>query len=156
MRTYLFSALTVVTFGLLTLAPANANGQWSCIGPAVACDSAPAALTYNYRSGDGYEGERPYRRQATSKRSRNRVAKHVEPSQHIAKNVERTVERGEQAKIDLPERKQASVERTEPTEPKLRAKGRIARPRVRPAWPRTTAPSLARRPPPARASIPAP
>jgi len=107
MRTYLFSALTVVTFGLLTLAPANANGQWSCIGPAVACGSAPAASNYNYRSRDRYEGERPYRRHATSKGSRNHVAKHVEPSRRIATNVERS----EQAKIDLPERKQASTER---------------------------------------------
>jgi rare lipoprotein A len=119
MRTYIYGALAVVSFGLLTLAPANANGQWSCIGPAVACDSAPAASTYNYRSGDGYIGERANRRQATSKRSRNRVAKHVEPSPRVAKNVERNVERKEQAKIDLPERKQASTEHKEAaTEPK--------------------------------------
>lgn len=123
MRTYLFSALTVVTFGLLTLAPANANGQWNCIGPAVACDSAPAASSYNYRSRDRYEGERSYRRQATGKRSRNRVAKHVEPSRRIANNVEPNVERREQAKIDLPERKQASVERKEPTEPNVASEG---------------------------------
>ena len=119
MRTYFLSALTVVTFGLLTLAPASANGQWSCIGPAVACGSAPAASTYNYRSRDSYEGERPYRRQATSKRSHNRVARHVEPSRRIAKSVER-VEHNEQAKIDLPEHKPASTERKEAsTQPKV-------------------------------------
>jgi rare lipoprotein A (peptidoglycan hydrolase) len=43
MRIYLYTALTVATFGLLTLAPANAAGAWSCMGPYVACGSAHSA-----------------------------------------------------------------------------------------------------------------
>jgi rare lipoprotein A len=115
MRTYLFSALIAVTFGLLTLTPASANGQWSCMSPAFACGgSAPSASSY--RSRDTYAGERSNHRQASGQRSRHRVAKHEGASHRVARSTERRgTERHEQAKVELPERKQAAaVDRKEP------------------------------------------
>lgn len=71
MRTYLYSALTVVTFGLLTLAPAEAATYWKCMGPAVACGSSHASTgsTYNYRSRG-----RVYADRAARRLSRHRAA----------------------------------------------------------------------------------
>ena len=43
MRTLLYTALTMATFGLLASAPANATSGWSCIGPHVACGGAHSA-----------------------------------------------------------------------------------------------------------------
>jgi rare lipoprotein A len=43
MRTLLYTALTMATFGLLASAPANAASGWSCIGPHVACGGAHSA-----------------------------------------------------------------------------------------------------------------
>jgi rare lipoprotein A len=97
MRTYILSAATAVTVGLMTLVPASAeNAPWTCMSPAFACGGAPTAKTYRTR--DSYDAERSYRRQASGKRSRRRVA-----SQETAKPK---VERKQQAKIALPERKQ--------------------------------------------------
>ncbi len=51
MRTYVYSALTAVTFGLLTLVPAHANGSWTCMSPAFACGgSAPSVSGKSYRT----------------------------------------------------------------------------------------------------------
>ena len=72
MRTYIFSALAALTFGLLTLTPANAEkAAWTCMSPAFACGGAPTAKSYRSQE---FAGERTYRRQASGKR--NRVAKH--------------------------------------------------------------------------------
>jgi peptidoglycan lytic transglycosylase len=78
MRTILFSALTALTLGLLTLTPASAaNAPWKCIGPAVACaDSKPSWRSRESRSNRNYErrAKRSY-----GKRSR-REARYEAPS----------------------------------------------------------------------------
>ena len=103
MRTYIFSALAALTFGLLTLTPANAEkAAWTCMSPAFACGGAPTAKSYRSQE---FAGERTYRRQASGKR--NRVAKHEDSSRRVAR-TERKEQQPEkaQAKVELPERKQ--------------------------------------------------
>jgi rare lipoprotein A len=96
MRTFLLSALTIATFGVLALSPASAeNAPWECMSPAFACGGAPAAKSH--RSYD-YTGERTQRRQASSKRKQPRVAKH--------ETTKAKSETKPQAKVDLPEKKQ--------------------------------------------------
>jgi len=105
MRTYIFSALAALTFGLLTLTPASAeNAPWTCMSPAFACGGAPVAKSHRSRE---FAGERTYRRQASGKRTRNRVAK----SEIAEKRVERKEQQAAkpQAKVELPERKQAQA-----------------------------------------------
>jgi rare lipoprotein A (peptidoglycan hydrolase) len=107
MRTIILSAIAAVAAGALLAGPASAeNAPWQCMSPAFACGGAPAAKTYRDR--DAYAGEGTYRRQATSKRSRNRVAK-TDQVEVTKQKVART-EAAEkpQAKIELPERKQAA------------------------------------------------
>jgi rare lipoprotein A len=130
MRTYILSALTIATFGLVALAPAHAeNGPWQCMSPAFACGGAPAAKSHR-----AYErsGERTSRRQASAKRKTPRVAKHETVK---TKNAYKSAD----AKIDLPERKadvapkahtpaehkQASLAPAE-TKPELQKKPEIA------------------------------
>lgn len=110
MRTYLLSALTIVTFGLLALAPANAeNAPWECMSPAFACGGAPVAKSNrNYE----YTGERKQRRQASAKRKTPRIAKH--------ETVKAKSEQKREAKIGLPEKKQqAAVEAPKSEAPKI-------------------------------------
>ena len=106
MRTYIFSALAALTFGLLTLTPASAeNAPWTCMSPAFACGGAPVAKSHRSHE---FAGERTYRRQATSsKRKSNRVAK-TEGVKVKKQRVTRaeTPAAKPQAKIDLPEQKQ--------------------------------------------------
>jgi len=105
MRTYIFSALAALTFGLLTLTPASAeNAPWTCMSPAFACGGAPVAKSHRSRE---FAGERTYRRQASGKRTRNRVAK----SEIAEKRVEGKEQQAAkpQAKVELPERKQAQA-----------------------------------------------
>jgi rare lipoprotein A len=131
MRAFIYSALTVVTFGLFTLAPASAN--WSCIGPAVACSDAgvsPYRSQYR-RSTERFDSERTYRRQAnTSKRAKHKavakldtvtkpdtVAKVDVPAPQPAKRADhRNVAQNGRApvttntaKVELPERKPTGV-----------------------------------------------
>jgi rare lipoprotein A len=111
MRTYIFSALAALTFGLLTLTPASAeNAPWTCMSPAFACGGAPAAKSHRSQE---YAGERSYRRQASGKRSRTRVAKHEGAVKRVAR-AERTEKQAEKApaKVEVPERKptQAAAE----------------------------------------------
>ena len=71
MRTYIYSALSVMILGLLTLAPANAATYWKCMGAHVACGSsksATAGSSRNYRSNNRVYTKRSGRRSA-SKRS---------------------------------------------------------------------------------------
>lgn len=71
MRTYIYSALTVVILGLLTLAPASAATYWKCMGAEVACSSSKSTTTgstRSYRSNDRASAKRSGRRSA-SKRS---------------------------------------------------------------------------------------
>lgn len=89
MRTYLYSALSVLTFGLLTLAPAGAASYWSCMGPAVACGSeyAPTGSSYNYRSQGRVYAERAARRLAATRSKPHRSAKRAVPRRepvHVA------------------------------------------------------------------------
>jgi rare lipoprotein A len=97
MRTYILSALTIATFGLVALAPAAhaENGAWQCMSPAFACGDAPAAKSHrSYQR----SGERTSRRQASAKRNTPRVAKHETVK---TKNAYKSAD----AKIDLPEKK---------------------------------------------------
>jgi rare lipoprotein A (peptidoglycan hydrolase) len=97
MRTYLLAALTIATFGLVAVGPANAeNAPWQCMSPAFACGGAPTAKTY--RSNE-YTGERSRRRQASTKRKSPRIAK----SETVK---EKTAAKRVEAKVDLPEKKQ--------------------------------------------------
>ena len=107
MRTIILSAVAAVAAGALLAGPATAeNAPWQCMSPAFACGGAPAAKSFRDR--DGYAGERTYRRQATSKRSRNRVAK-VDQAEVKKQQAARTgVTEKPQAKVELPERKQAA------------------------------------------------
>jgi rare lipoprotein A len=101
MRTYIFSALAALTFGLLTLTPANAeNAPWTCMSPAFGCGGAPVAKSHRSHE---FAGERTYRRQAGGKR--NRVAKHEGGVKRVAR-AERNEQQAEK-KVVLPERKQA-------------------------------------------------
>ncbi len=71
MRTLIYSALAMVTFGLLTLAPAGAGSYWKCMGAAVACGSSKsttAGSNRNYRSNGRVYTKRAGRR-STNKRS---------------------------------------------------------------------------------------
>ena len=81
MRTYIYSALSVVILGLLTLAPASAATYWACMGAEVACGSSKSATvgsSRNYRSNNRVYTKRSGRRSAskrsTSRRTRTRVA----------------------------------------------------------------------------------
>jgi rare lipoprotein A len=108
MRTYIFSALAALTFGLLTLTPASAeNAPWTCMSPAFACGGAPVAKSHRSRE---FAGERTYRRQASGKRTRNRVAKNDSAEKRVTR-VERKEQQAAkpQAKVELPERKQAQA-----------------------------------------------
>jgi rare lipoprotein A len=101
MRTYIFSALAALTFGLLTLTPASAeNAPWTCMSPAFGCGGAPVAKSHRSHE---FAGERTYRRQASGKR--NRVAKHEGGVKRVAR-AERNEQQAEK-KVVLPERKQA-------------------------------------------------
>jgi rare lipoprotein A len=85
MRTYLYSALAVLTFGLLTPVPAGAASYWSCMGPAVACGSEHVGSAYSYRSQGRVYAERAARRLAGTRarphRSAKRAAPHRAPAQ---------------------------------------------------------------------------
>jgi len=106
MRTIILSAIAAVAAGALLAGPASAeNAPWQCMSPAFACGGAPAKT---YRDRDGYAGERTYRRQATSKRSRDRVAKTDEVEVKKQKVARTEAAEKPQAKIELPERKQAA------------------------------------------------
>jgi len=106
MRTIILSAIAAVAAGALLAGPASAeNAPWQCMSPAFACGGAPAKT---YRDRDGYAGERTYRRQATSKRSRDRVAKTDKVEVKKQKVARAEAAEKPQAKIELPERKQAA------------------------------------------------
>ena len=106
MRTIILSAIAAVAAGALLAGPASAeNAPWQCMSPAFACGGAPAAKTYRDRG--GYAGEGTYRRQATSKRS-NRVAKTDQVEVKKQKVARTEAAEKPQAKVELPERKQAA------------------------------------------------
>jgi rare lipoprotein A len=118
MRTYIFSALAALTFGLLTLTPASAeNAPWTCMSPAFACGGAPAAKSHRSHE---FAGERTYRRQAGGKR--NRVAKHEGGVKRVAR-AERKEQQAEKApaKVELPERKQAQAQNKPEAKPQTQA-----------------------------------
>jgi rare lipoprotein A len=116
MRSYIYSAVAMLTLGLLTLGPASAeNAPWTCMSPAFACGGAPVAKTYRTKE---FAGERTYRRQASGKR--NRVAKRDDS----VKRTERADKTADQknAKVELPERKQVEA----PAKPQALAKPQAA------------------------------
>jgi len=84
MRTLLYSALAVATFGLLTLGPASAATYWKCMGTAVACNSSYGSMrsARTYRSRDrahAQRSDRRYARRARSHRSARRDIPHRKP-----------------------------------------------------------------------------
>lgn len=98
MRTFILSALSIATFGILAMGQASAeNAPWECMSPAFACGGAPAAKSH--RSYE-YSGERTRRRQASGKHKH--VAKH--------ETVKAKSETKQHAKVELPEKKQAKIE----------------------------------------------
>jgi rare lipoprotein A (peptidoglycan hydrolase) len=118
MRTYIFSALAALTFGLLTLTPASAeNAPWTCMSPAFGCGGAPVAKSHRSHE---FAGERTYRRQASGKR--NRVAKHEGGVKRVAR-AERKEQQAEKApaKVELPERKQAQAQNKPEAKPQTQA-----------------------------------
>jgi rare lipoprotein A len=72
MRTFLFSALAVVTFGLLTLGPASAAPYWKCMGTGVGCGASEGysrhARSYNNRGHRNARADRGHRRHARADR----------------------------------------------------------------------------------------
>jgi rare lipoprotein A (peptidoglycan hydrolase) len=75
MRISLFSALAVISFGLVAAQPAAASTYWTCMGPEVACGSAgsPSGSSYNYRSRERvYAGDSE--RRASTYRAKERYA----------------------------------------------------------------------------------
>jgi rare lipoprotein A len=106
MRTIILSAIAAVAAGTLLAGPASAeNAPWQCMSPAFACGGAPTAKSHRDR--DGYAGERTSRRQVTSKRTRNRVAKTDEVEVKKQKVARTEAAEKPQTKVELPERKQA-------------------------------------------------
>lgn len=82
MRTVLFSALAVVSFGLLTLSTANANPHWECMGGAIACSPSPhqvrLARSYRERGHRHARADRGHRRHASHTARKPRQASHAE------------------------------------------------------------------------------
>jgi rare lipoprotein A len=128
--------LTIATFGFLALGPASAEtAPWQCMSPAFACGGAPAA-----KSQRSYEsGERTYRRQASSKRTPARLAKHetskakAETKPHVAKvevpeHKPAQAQTQTQAKVETPQPKQqqAAVAPADAKAPVLEKKPEIA------------------------------
>ncbi len=74
MRAYIYSALSVVILGLLTLAPASAATYWKCMGAQVACGSSKSATTGSSRNYTKRSGRRSASKRSTSRRTRTRVA----------------------------------------------------------------------------------
>jgi len=75
MRISVFSALAIVSFGLVAAQPAAASTYWTCMGPEFACGSAasPSGSSYNYRSRERvYAGETD--RRASGYRAKQRYA----------------------------------------------------------------------------------
>lgn len=95
MRTFILSALAIVTLGLLAISPASAaNGAWECMSPAFACGGASAAKSHRAYE---HSGERNHRRHTSGKHKLAHVAKH---ETHKAES-----EAKPQAKVDLPAKK---------------------------------------------------
>jgi rare lipoprotein A (peptidoglycan hydrolase) len=116
MRTHILSAVATLAVGMLALTPANAeNAPWTCMSPAFACGGAPAAKSDRAQE---WRGERTYRRQASGKRARQHVAKHESAKRKAVRTAKVKVvplERREQAKVELPERKQTAAAATAET-----------------------------------------
>jgi len=76
MRISLFSALAVISFGLVAAQPAAASTYWTCMGPEVACGSggAPTGSSYNYRSRERVYAGDSERRGSTYRRTKERYA----------------------------------------------------------------------------------
>ena len=92
MRIYLFSALAIVSFGLVAAQPAAASTYWSCMGPEVACGSSasPSGSSYNYRARERvYAGETERRAsgyRANERRAAERPERQKTPARVAAVN----------------------------------------------------------------------
>jgi len=82
MRTLLYTALTMATFGLLAPAPVHAASGWSCIGPHVACGGAHASPRKSARTHHSHK--RDY-----ATRGKRHVAKSQARSHRSAQRAER-------------------------------------------------------------------
>ena len=123
MRISLFSALAVLSFGLIAAEPATASTYWTCMSPEFGCGSArsPSGSSYNYRSrervyageterrastyrgNERYAAERPERRKApvrvasVNPRSEEHVTPDAAPAP-VQKKVAVAAERAEEPK----------------------------------------------------------
>jgi rare lipoprotein A len=131
MRTHFLSALAALVVGMLAMAPANAeNAPWTCMSPAFACGGAPAAKSYRTNE---WSGERTYRRQASTKRSRKNVAKRDDSERKAVRTAkvkpvrveEKREAKAEAPKVDAPERKQPQAA-AEAKSPELAKKPEVA------------------------------
>jgi rare lipoprotein A len=124
MRISLFSALAIVSFGLVAAQPAAASTYWSCMGPEVACGSgtSPSGSSYNYRSQERvYAGETEGR---TSSRAKARYSAERSERQKAPARVAAVNPRSEEhvATEAAPVPVQKKVVAVEPTvEPKAAA-----------------------------------
>jgi rare lipoprotein A len=83
MRSLLYTALTMATFGLLASAPASAASGWSCIGPHVACGGAHSAPRKAARA------HRSHNKGKYATRGKRQVAKSQARSHRSAQRTER-------------------------------------------------------------------
>lgn len=117
MRTYIFSALTVMMLALLAPATASAGTYWKCMGPAVACGSSSSVTgsTYNYRSRERTYADRDDRGYSSrkSRRSAKNTPRKERNTQVAALSTTKTdvqprAERAEAAPVQKPVRVAAS------------------------------------------------
>jgi rare lipoprotein A len=116
-----FSAVALLCLGLVSAQPAAAApGAWQCMSPAFACGDAPSVKRHRSRQ---YAGDREWNRKThkrSSKRASNKVSKPA--VREAAKAVEaKTVAKSDAkakektiAKVDVPERKLASIGQNKP------------------------------------------
>jgi rare lipoprotein A len=96
MRISLYSALAVLSFGLIASQPAAASSFWTCIGPEVACGSAgsPSGSSYNYRARERVYAGETERGTSTYRAKPRHVAERAKPVRVASANP-----RSEEARI---------------------------------------------------------
>jgi len=110
MRISLYSALAVLSFGLIASQPAAASSFWTCIGPEVACGSAgsPSGSSYSYRA-----RERVYARETERGTSTYRAKpRHVARPNRVAAAEPRNEESSVATDVSARKPQSPSAERT--------------------------------------------
>ena len=124
MRISLFSALAVISFGLVAAQPAAASTYWTCMGPEVACGSggAPTGSSYNQRSRERrvYAGDSE-RRGSTYRRTKERYAAERPAPVRVASVNPRSEEHVTADAAPVPMQKKVAAAAELPQEPKAAA-----------------------------------